>query len=1164
FRVGWVEKGAASEGAAGEFAVPVIHMRDSATAAAFENPGDWFNITGVCFRMAKTIVDAVLGLSFDDSSSNLAAATLFYILTNDSLELSGKLFQGQDDHLLDSPSCILFLLKLLKPLASDATKCKAPTVGCRLLALRKDTSVSQDNKGVDSTSAAIMLRVQEILVSCKEMKSRNENDDDKEKPELSPKWIALLTMEKACLSTISLEETTGTVRKSGGNFKEKLREHGGLDTVFEVAGNCRDVMKKWLEEHSCSVLKSKDNLNSESLVVLLKCLKIMENATFLSQNNQSHLLGMRGNFDYQQSPQSFTDLILSVIEILSGVSLLVHSSGSSKDGHTFELPAVADSKGVDYSELLSISSSMRSCSMDVTSSHSSQNLVVDLSRFSQSSSEATTTFVADTNLLKMRAGSSSGTSSSLNSGIDANSNGSWMNFGFDKRSKDTGDTKQFMVDSQDPFAFDEDELEPSKWDLLSRRKEGSQAQKRRVVVEDHDDVCQPLVISAQQESSNMEIPRSCEASCLSAIDVEKSNFLSDCLLTAVKVLMNLTNDNPIGCQQIAASGGLETLSSLIAVHFPSFSSYSPSVSELRQNILSFNSEVEVAHQNDRHLTDQELDFLVAILGLLVNLVEKDGENRSRLATARVSVPSLDQFEDEGRSVISLLCSIFLANQGAGEAAGEGKQSPSDDEDAEDAVLQGEKEAEKMIVEAYSALLLAFISTESKSIRNAIAECLPDHNLSILVPVLERFVTKNREGGWRGKMGDRFFHNEMAEYLKEAGGTRPSDGTGDGSLLELLCMPYPELAERFKEAALDLKKQIVKETWESSGKCASDFTLYKGVLGAAFLLFKSYQVTSNKEDLYLCSAIVKACDSASLGSKYTFCVSRVTFVYGRAGICALGAVAAKHASDEDLLKYYLAQFQDMKLPKDIPNELCFGRGGYLWACSFLNKHIGHGTIPSLQTAEIVKEMIMDGRQLSNGGRFPLMYEWNGKKHWGSAHGLAGIMQVLMEMELKPDEVEDVKGTLNYMIENRFPSGNYLSSEGNEADCYVHWCHGAPGVAITLVRAAEVFGEEFLQAAVDAGEVVWNRGLLKRVGICHGVSGNAYVFLSLYRLTGNEEFLHRAKAFACFLLDRGEKLMFEGKMHGGDQHYSLFEGIGGMAYLFLDMVNPSEARFPAYEL
>jgi lantibiotic modifying enzyme len=91
----------------------------------------------------------------------------------------------------------------------------------------------------------------------------------------------------------------------------------------------------------------------------------------------------------------------------------------------------------------------------------------------------------------------------------------------------------------------------------------------------------------------------------------------------------------------------------------------------------------------------------------------------------------------------------------------------------------------------------------------------------------------------------------------------------------------------------------------------------------------------------------------------------------------------------------------------------------------------------------------------------MYEWHGKKYWGAAHGLAGIMNVLMDMELKPDEVEDVKGTLRYLIKNRFSSGNYPSSEGSESDRLVHWCHGAPGVALTLVKAAEaIFSFIFL--------------------------------------------------------------------------------------------------------
>lgn len=407
------------------------------------------------------------------------------------------------------------------------------------------------------------------------------------------------------------------------------------------------------------------------------------------------------------------------------------------------------------------------------------------------------------------------------------------------------------------------------------------------------------------------------------------------------------------------------------------------------------------------------------------------------------------------------------------------------------------------------------------------------------------------------MADRFFPNEMPDTAVEAEETS-AQNSGD-SLIKLLSFPYETLSQQFKRAALDVKDAVVRETWALSGKRVQDYALYTGALGTAFLLFKAYQITNNRDDLNVCSEIVKACDSASATS------GRVTFICGQAGVYAIGAVAAKHAGDERLLGRYLTQFKEIKLPKDLPNELLYGRGGFLWACSFLNKHIGKDTISSARMRAAVKEIIKSGREMAKKERCPLMYEWHGKKYWGAAHGLAGIMHVLMHMELKPDEVEDVKGTLRYMIKNRFPSGNYPSSEGSESDRLVHWCHGAPGVALTLLKAAEVFGDkEFVQAAVDAGEVVWNRGLLKRVGICHGISGNTYVFLSLYRLTGNVEFLYRAKAFACFLLDRAQRLISEGKMHGGDRPYSLFEGIGGMTYLFLDMIEPSEARFPGYEL
>ncbi|CAL9015429.1 unnamed protein product [Prunus brigantina] len=694
--------------------------------------------------MAKTIIEAILGLSFDDSPSNLAATTIFYVLTSD----------GQDDHLLESLSSINFLIRFCKPIVSNTTEDKAPKIGRKLLALRMGADISQcTTKRLDSSSAAIFSKVQEILVGCKELKPCCADDGEMGKPELCPKWIALLTMEKACLSTISLEETSGTVRKSGSNFKEKLRELGGLDAVFEVSVSCHSDMEGWLKDSSPSAWEKEIDM-VRSLVLLLKCLKIMENATFLSKENQSHLLGMKRHLDPAGNPMSFTELVISAINILSGLYLHKNFSSASNDEKSLNL-----SNG---------SKNASEKSSDVW--QSSRFLPTAHSVYSISSSETTSTSMTDTYSVKTglnssRYGSSSGTSRHLNGGTCTFSCASRKDAGLSQRSYISEDSKidlpesqdpfafsyddsrkrsglsqrsyvsedckiDLSQESQDPFAFDEDDFKPSKWDLLSGKKKISLSQQNEAAYRELDNTLQ--LIMSQEASSNGENRQAHETSYSGAVGREGSGLLADCLLTAVKVLMNLANDNPVGCQQIAANGGLETLSSLIANHFPLFSSLSSPFSERSENTSS----IELGHQNNRHLTDQELDFLVAILGLLVNLVEKDGQNRSRLAAASVHVPSSEGFEEESRKdLILLICSIFLANQGAGEGGAEEMILPND----EAAVLQGEQEAEKMIVEAYSALLLAFLSTESKSIRDAIADCLPDRSLAILVPVLDRFV-----------------------------------------------------------------------------------------------------------------------------------------------------------------------------------------------------------------------------------------------------------------------------------------------------------------------------------------------------------------------------------------------------------------------------------------
>ena len=44
------------------------------------------------------------------------------------------------------------------------------------------------------------------------------------------------------------------------------------------------------------------------------------------------------------------------------------------------------------------------------------------------------------------------------------------------------------------------------------------------------------------------------------------------------------------------------------------------------------------------------------------------------------------------------------------------------------------------------------------------------------------------------------------------------------------------------------------------------------------------------------------------------------------------------------------------------------------------------------------------------------------------------------------------------------------------------------------------ENYLKIALQCGEVIWSRGLLKKgYGICHGVAGNEYTFLTLFQQT-----------------------------------------------------------------
>ena len=105
------------------------------------------------------------------------------------------------------------------------------------------------------------------------------------------------------------------------------------------------------------------------------------------------------------------------------------------------------------------------------------------------------------------------------------------------------------------------------------------------------------------------------------------------------------------------------------------------------------------------------------------------------------------------------------------------------------------------------------------------------------------------------------------------------------------------------------------------------------------------------------------------------------------------------------------------------------------------------------------------------------------------------------------------------------------------------------------------QPLLEACLRCGECVWRKGLLtKGPGICHGIAGSGYVFLTLYRLTGDRKQLYRARRFAQALDDK----TIMGQLGRPDCPFSLFEGIAGTVCYLRDVLSPDTAAFPFMDI
>ncbi|XP_054847960.1 lanC-like protein 2 [Eublepharis macularius] len=435
-------------------------------------------------------------------------------------------------------------------------------------------------------------------------------------------------------------------------------------------------------------------------------------------------------------------------------------------------------------------------------------------------------------------------------------------------------------------------------------------------------------------------------------------------------------------------------------------------------------------------------------------------------------------------------------------------------------------------------------------------------------------------GGEAEMEERAFNNRYPDYHPGAGAAAASapEASPSGSEGKRSRSSSPEGDDAlpfdrdgkiryYFDQKITAKIKDLLQQMEEGLKTADphDCSAYTGWTGIALLYLHLYRVTNEKNNLQRSLDYVKRI-LRNLNGR------RVTFLCGDAGPLAVGAVVY-HKLDNDIESKEcvtkLLQLQKIVLSpdSDLPDELLYGKAGYLYALLYLNTEIGPDTVPQSVIKEVIDSIIESGKKFSleerKAERCPLLYQWHKKQYIGAAHGVAGIYYMLMQPASHVDQetlTELVKPSIDYVRHKKFRSGNYPSSLSNETDRLVHWCHGAPGVIHMLMQAYQVFKEDkYLKDAMECSDVIWQRGLLRKgYGLCHGTAGNGYAFLSLYRLTQDKKYLYRACKFAEWCMEYGA--------HGcriPDRPYSLFEGMAGAIHFLSDILVPEKSHFPAFE-
>ncbi|MEO9869282.1 lanthionine synthetase LanC family protein [Ekhidna sp.] len=353
-------------------------------------------------------------------------------------------------------------------------------------------------------------------------------------------------------------------------------------------------------------------------------------------------------------------------------------------------------------------------------------------------------------------------------------------------------------------------------------------------------------------------------------------------------------------------------------------------------------------------------------------------------------------------------------------------------------------------------------------------------------------------------------------------------------------------------------------------------LYSGVSGIAYFLIELHRVTRDKR--YYDSLIKTAnwlewyCDQNE--------TDYYAFYTGRLGVAFLFLSLAEHLENDDYVHKALkiAEKADKFLQReDLVCDLINGVSGSLLALIHIHQKTKSDRI--LHSIRKFTDYLIAHCQFAEYGIYWDRSPKNIRGLCGFSHGAAGIGYVFLELSQyfqNPTFQWIAQQAFSYEnhhynIENNnwpdFRRGFYTEvTYKQHVDAYLNgnkdfflenrymsaWCHGAPGIGLSRIRASEILEKGFLKDLNQALDQTKKSDVDKQqeyvsYTLCHGLCGNAFLFLEAHRILPEEKYLKWSKKIGDYAIDFFKKhtTYISGYSQGGLQEdKSLFMGSAGI--------------------